>query len=223
MEIDLLYVAPGSASKLFKPLDQLLRIQVDIPNHLDEIFKLTIDKSSANLPDEAKKYLKEIIQKTAIHSRRRIGGIGKRPRVETSKKFDAVWVLERKAGKVRFALNRQNPLLSEGIDNPDFLETMLSMIESSLPIDLIRQQLQPSLDNICQPPSDHDGLAMLARAVADSLKSSDPDITTSELRDKISSFDFFRNTPELINEVLKNQNLLTSTPSKCVGYTTSLL
>ena len=84
---------------------------------------------------------------------------------------------------------------------------MLSMIESSLPIDLIRQQLQPSLDNICQPPSDHDGLAMLARAVVDSLKSSDPDITTSELRDKISSFDFFRNTPELINEVPKKTRI----------------
>lgn len=188
----------------FKPLDQLLRIQVDIPNHLDEIFKLTIDKSNANLPDEAKRYLKEIIQKTVIHSRRRIGGIGKRPKVQTSEKFDAVWVLERKAGKVRFALNRRNPLLTEWIDNPDFLETMLSMIESSLPIDLIRQQLQPSLDNICQPPSDHDGLVVLARAVVNSLKSSSPDVTTKELRDKISSFDFFRNTPQLIDEVLKD-------------------
>ena len=139
-----------------------------------------------------------------IHSRRRIGGIGKRPKVQTSEKFDAVWVLERKAGKVRFALNRRNPLLTEWIDNPDFLETMLSMIESSLPIDLIRQQLQPSLDNICQPPSDHDGLVVLARAVVNSLKSSSPDVTTKELRDKISSFDFFRNTPQLIDEVLKD-------------------
>lgn len=126
-------------------LSKLARIQVDIPNTLDELWTLDIKKSSAMPPAEVRKNLELIIEKIADKSKRTWEFRGKRE-IDDSKMH--MWNRMKSAkGGFYYEINRDHPLLVQLRENPEsaagLMENILRMIESGLPLN----QLYVDLNN----------------------------------------------------------------------------
>jgi hypothetical protein len=126
-------------------LSKLARIQVDIPNTLDDLWTLDIKKSSALPPAEVRKNLELIIEKIAEKSKRTWVFRGKK---ETDDSIAHVWNRMKAAkGGFYYEINRDHPVVEQIRSNPEsaqkLLESLLHLIESSLPLN----QLYIDLNN----------------------------------------------------------------------------
>ncbi len=116
-------------------LSKLARIQVDIPNTLDDFWTLDIKKSTAIPPPELRKCLETVIQNIAEKSKQTWVFRGKK---EITDKVQHVWNrLKRPNGDVLYEINRDHPLVSaafDAISDRSIIETLLRQIEQSLPV-----------------------------------------------------------------------------------------
>ena len=118
-------------------LSKLARIQVDIPNSLDDLWTLDIKKSAATPPAEVRQNLKAIIQKVAEGSKRTWTFRGKK---ETGDSGVHVWDRFRSPrGGVYYAINRSHPLVAlllagNGGRYGKTLDSLLRQIERSIPL-----------------------------------------------------------------------------------------
>lgn len=119
-------------------LNKLIRVRIDIPNSLDHIWAINVDKSQVTPPEIVRKQLKNIIQ--------RISGAGKQVYKRKAAKIInrnviPVWSREVSDGKISYSINLNHPLLSEplkqlthGLRNR--IETAFSIIAQSFPKDV---------------------------------------------------------------------------------------
>ena len=120
-------------------MSKLARIQVDIPNTLDDLWTLDIKKSAALPPAEVKKSLEVIITKLAEKSKRTWTYRGKK---ETSDSVDHVWNrLKTRNGGYVYEINKNYPYLESIIEKhpevKDGLFTLLRQIETGLPLNAL--------------------------------------------------------------------------------------
>lgn len=116
-------------------LSKLARIQVDLPNSLDDLWTLDIKKSTAIPPSELRQSLTAIIEKIAEKSKRTWIYRGKK---EVSDDAVHIWNRFRTPnGDVFYQINRQHPaienLIRRGVA-PASLEAALKQIECGLPL-----------------------------------------------------------------------------------------
>lgn len=126
-------------------LSKLARIQVDIPNTLDDLWTLDIKKSSAIPPAEVRTNLQNVIAKMAENSKRKYTVRGKK---EVSDKNIHIWNRMRaRGGGFYYEINREYPAIAEVIkENPSYKDTidaLLRQIEAGLPLN----QLYVDLNN----------------------------------------------------------------------------
>ena len=117
-------------------LSKLARVQVDIPNSLDDLWTLDIKKSVATPPEEVKKNLSIIIEKIAEGSKRTWTYRGKK---EINDKVVHIWNrLVTREGGIKYEINESHPIVRRLIEeHPDIknqIETLLQQISISLPI-----------------------------------------------------------------------------------------
>lgn len=120
-------------------MSKLARIQVDIPNTLDDLWTLDIKKSAALPPAEVKKSLEVIIAKLAEKSKRTWTYRGKK---ETSDSVDHIWNrLRTRNGGYVYEINKNYPYLESIVEkHPDVKEglyTLLRQIETGLPLNAL--------------------------------------------------------------------------------------
>ncbi|MCG9628907.1 ATP-binding protein [Vibrio mediterranei] len=121
-----------------RDISQLTRIMIDLPNSVDHDWRITLDKSGAQLPSELKGYLKGLVKKFnrrshAVHRRK---GVSVNPLGRTP-----VWNREIKNGQVKYLINREHPIL-KGIEeqiqdsskNVD-MDVIFTLLESYFPTD----------------------------------------------------------------------------------------
>ena len=121
----------------FGELSQLIRIKVDIPNSLDEIWKITIDKTDVQLPAVLKYRLKQIVdglKKRSARVYRSKGGNIDGPNAEAT-----VWSRHAKSGEIHYSINREHPLIAAllAIDDESTKSAavaVLDVIEQSFPV-----------------------------------------------------------------------------------------
>ena len=117
-------------------LSKLARVQVDIPNSLDDLWTLDIKKSTATPPEEVRKNLAIIVEKISEGSKRTWTYRGKK---ETSDNIVHVWnrMLSRDGG-VYYEINADHPMVNTILaGHPEMrpqIETMLKQISLSLPL-----------------------------------------------------------------------------------------
>lgn len=133
-------------------LSKLARIQVDIPNTLDELWTLDIKKSSAVPPEEIKNNLNALINCIAEKSKRTWTFRGKR---EISDTAVHIWNrMKNPQGGVYYEINREHPLIQQMlVGNPQLekpLYSLLQQVERGLPLN----QLYIDLNNDEQPYND---------------------------------------------------------------------
>ena len=127
-------------SELFK----LARIQVDIPNSLDDLWILDIKKSYAYPPKEVRTALKALVQNLANKSKRVYTYRGKK---EVSADLTHVWnVIRNREGDCLYEINKDYPLIQNLIEQyPEAkykIESLLVQICRGLPLNSIRINLE---------------------------------------------------------------------------------
>jgi len=117
-------------------LSKLARVQVDIPNELDDLWTLDIKKSTAMPPEAVRNNLTSVIERLAEHSKRTWVYRGKR---ETHDSVVHIWDrFKGKQGGFYYSINRDHPLVEifSGT-TPQVkrnVEALLKAIEKSIPL-----------------------------------------------------------------------------------------
>jgi len=137
-------------------LVKLARIKVDIPNSLDVEWKITVDKSDAQIPVKVQKRLRELISTIKIQSTRVFTFPGKKL---TDSKINQLWQLKQKHGKKSFQINLSHPLISNFIEKSDKLQkqsfhNVISIIEETLPLHEMVSQMNDQPETISQQSTD---------------------------------------------------------------------
>lgn len=124
-------------------LANLAKIQIDIPNTLDDLWEIDVKKSQLNIPISLRKQLRTIIKKSIGESEKVYQYRGtKRNKDNLSYVFDRI----EKENKVFYRINRNNPLLEQLENNISdtenrLLALFLKQIEDYLPIESIQYDM----------------------------------------------------------------------------------
>lgn len=120
-------------------LSKLARVQVDLSNRLDHLWKLDIKKSTTSPPEALREGLKQIIGRITDGSRNVFIFKGKKA---SDKRVVHAWdrVIVREG--VSYKVNREHPLIAALLDSATqrtlpLLEQLLLLLERSIPLDAI--------------------------------------------------------------------------------------
>jgi hypothetical protein len=136
----------------FGELSQLVRISVDIPNSLDDLWKITVDKSDAQLPTVLRDKLKIIIDRVRKRSFRVYRSKGGKLSSATNV---AVWDRYAKNGEVTYRINKTHPLIAKIIESPEgvspeALTAAFQAIEQGFPVEAFSQDASKRPADILQ-------------------------------------------------------------------------
>jgi hypothetical protein len=130
-------------------LSQLTRVRVDLPNTLDKDWKITLDKSDAQLPIVLRVRLRELIKR---FSKRSISANRKKGVVLKIDKQEPVWKRIAQNGRIRYQINRDHPMIWEMLaesEDASITREVISLIESCLPTEsLIKDRESQYLDQV---------------------------------------------------------------------------
>lgn len=120
-----------------KELYKLARVQIDLPNALDDLWKIDVKKSNASPPTIIRDRLKKIIDKITGKSTRVYIGKGHRESSVTN----AFWSKDSARGGIKYSINKNHPYIAEFLDDlPDYkkndFKNLLDYIGDFFPIDL---------------------------------------------------------------------------------------
>lgn len=183
-------------------LSKLARIQVDIPNTLDELWTLDIKKSSALPPAEVRRNLDVIINRIAEKSKRTWTFRGKK---ETSDTTVHVWNrMKNPQGGIYYEVNRDHPMIKQMIQKDQDLEkplyALLQQIERGLPLN----QLYVDLNNDEQLRNEQtQEEADIETALCSMLESSGSLDEKKALLEVMSGIEPFSAYPKVIEKIRK--------------------
>lgn len=141
----------------------LCRIQVDIPNHLDNEWQIDIKKSIARPPSIYRDQIKSIaldVRNQAVEVYRHKGKVIKRKLMPDE--FSLFWEEKVRHGKRFYKINRKHPIIDElfstSRDMKKDFEKVIRFIEETVPVPLITLQESESEKPHGQPfeGADHD-------------------------------------------------------------------
>ncbi len=120
-------------------LSKLVRISIDIPNSLDSMWKVTIDKSDVQLPSRLRARMKTLVDRFRDRSTRVFRGKGGRI---DDKRTMSVWERYARNQRIEYRLNRSHPLLKALVvglerESRSRLALVLKLIEQEIPIDAV--------------------------------------------------------------------------------------
>jgi hypothetical protein len=135
-------------------LAQLIRIRLDIPNSLDRHWKLSLDKSDAQLPASLRTHLRAVVQKLKARSSRVIRNKGAQI-VEAGPA--SVWQRIKRGEEVRYVISRSHPLVNALIESTladsntsRIVTAALSAIERSFPVMAFGNDVKDGIDYLHQ-------------------------------------------------------------------------
>lgn len=150
-------------------LTKLARVQVDISNRLDHLWKLDIKKSTTYPPEALREGLRQIINRITDGSKRVYTYRGTKA---TSDDIVRTW--ERTIGRdgVTYSINRRHPLIAaikhESEPQGRLVNELLTLLEQTIPYDSIyldmASEVRPATPEAGNPATDLRELAMSIRA-----------------------------------------------------------
>jgi hypothetical protein len=153
-------------------LSQLVRIAVNIPNSLDAMWKITLDKADAQLPSGLKSRLKDLVDTLRKKSGSVFQSRGGRIRNEVGR--TSVWAKYVRNGEVRYYLNREHPLLAGMLEDQDeekakLFSAALGIIEDCFPVASIGEDYGARPEMMNQSAIDRDSFLQKLDAALPSL------------------------------------------------------
>lgn len=183
-------------------LSQLMRIEIEIPNTLDALWKITVDKSAAQLPPSLRVRLKTLVQGYRLRSVKTIAGRG--GRLDTPG-VTSVWTRRRKSGEVHFSINRRHPLVSSlyggRVDSPT-VNAALSLIEQNMPARSVIDVNASDNEDLAQCASDAQAVIDQLTATVQVMRNSN--IAEEQIADLILRIEPFSSHRELVKSWLSS-------------------
>ena len=119
---------------------KLCRIQIDMDNSIDHLWKIDVKKSSAEVPDSLKRNLKRLATRTRNKASEIYRARGEQTRRRNIKTDEFVWLKKNTSGIPRYKINKKHILMKDYIDSigkTDKLNELLTLIEKTVPIEQI--------------------------------------------------------------------------------------
>lgn len=189
---------------------KLARIQIDIPNSMDNEWELDVKKSVARPPAILRDDLKRIAKLTRERAAEVYRHRGKVIARANASDFVFVWDKKVRHGKIFYSLNRQHPLIKEVLENSDEqttkIKALIRLIEETIPVPLITISNSENPDRQLKPfekiPSQE--LIEVMTEVYKSLLNSG--LTIMEAQNRLAVMEPFNYYPELIANFIESQN-----------------
>ncbi len=179
--------------------NKLARIQIDFSNDADSLWRIDVRKSRVDLPSSLREQLRKVIRQCTNKSSTTFNRRAQMPSID----LEPVWqrVFDRNKSRVHYVLNRKHSVLSELLAEPgnsDSKAALIKLIEFSLPVELIKNdisatniKLQQETDDLISHYKDLAGelfKAGIEKEIIHKALVSDSNIgLTPELADKIVS------------------------------------
>lgn len=186
-------------------LSKLARIQVDIPNTLDELWTLDIKKSSALPPAEVRKNLEVIIERIAERSKRTWTFRGKKEIGDNTIHF---WNrMKNNQGGVYYEINRNHPMIKQIVSADDSLEkalnTLFQQIERGLPLNQLYVDLNNDEQLRNELSQDAEDIAAALRSMLDSGSSIKEKMAILDAMKEIEPFSSYQETIDQVRKEIE--------------------
>ena len=187
---------------------KLARVQVDIPNSLDDLWTLDIKKSTAFPPEIVKTRLKQLVGTMANGSKRTWNF---RQRKEVSNNIIHIWdKIETREG-VKYVVNEEHPilkLLKDKLDSEamDLLNQYLQTIQNNLPFNNLHHDLHSDVKIVQDKESEEcERVKIMAKQIIKQAIKDDHLEQTIENFEIIEPFMYYiDDIKEIMREVMKN-------------------
>lgn len=191
-------------------LSQLTRVKVDLPNNVDAEWRITVDKSSAQLPIVLKRRLQDVVKRFNLRSfsvHRKKGVSLDVPEIQS------VWLRYVKHGQIRYRINRDHPIVASLLNMDSASENadaVFRLLESYFPTDRFLADANRSVINQC-PTSTEEFESLINQCVINFLQSNEG---TFELDDFL---DFIRNVEPFASQWTYTQSYVQKNTAKKWG------
>ena len=184
-------------------LNKLIRVRVDIPNSLDHLWNINVNKSQVRPPEFVRRELKKVIG--------RIEGAGKlvykrkATRLQNPNRIP-VWRREVSDGKIRYRVNMEHPLLQSVLsdlqdERSQKLESVIALIEHSFPFEACHADVANENNDIDKDFSDEQTIRKVCLQILEALRGCG--FQGDELRNRFTRTEIPGVSEELIEELLK--------------------
>lgn len=203
-------IIKGTWFRLIKKeeLNKLIRIRVDIPNTLDNLWKIDVKKSNASPPENIRKELKQIISKIEVAGRKVYKQRGHRYSADTKEPF---WYRIVKSGVVTYEINQEHFLFKQLVNSLDdtqrlHFRDLTAMFEQSFPKDLFYADIADNPEQLIASSYDE---TILGRAldIYISAWGLDSKVSRKTISELLMSEPFIHNK-ELTEQLLKNKGII---------------
>jgi hypothetical protein len=153
-------------------MSKLARVQVDIPNSLDDLWSLDIKKSAAIPPGEVRQLLRRLAGQIVRPSRRVQRFRGRQAGREDQ--IQRLWLLIEERGSFRYEINTRHPLVATLADQlprqaQQELRELIGALQSTFPVEDAYNRLSEDIPHDA-PAVEQAQLAELVRALHASMK-----------------------------------------------------
>lgn len=203
-------IIKGTWFRLIKKeeLTKLLRVQVDIPNSIDHLWKIDVKKSHASPPEAIKNGLRSIIERISTSGKKVYHQRGKK--LSTRVKEPA-WNRVQSKGKIQYCINREHHLFANLeskliADQKHQLKALISMLESSFPTELFYSDVAKKPESLDKSDFDIELFSPVLDTMIGTMNKNS--IDTSEIIERILSCDPFASYPEETKQLLSDKGYL---------------
>ena len=200
----------GTWFRLFRhgALSKLARVRVDIPNSLDEEWRISVDKSNAQLPSLLKNRLRDLVERIGTSSSRVYRQRGSKVSQSDLTPF---WTRNVKKGQIRFNINSQHPSIknfSENLNkeqNSGFVE-LLHFIAGTFPIETVYSDYSEHPNELVQSETEPNDLIIFASKFVKSML--DKGMSQEDLLALLKNTEPFSTDFNVIVETLKQRKII---------------
>jgi hypothetical protein len=171
-------------------LSQLTRVKVDLPNTVDTEWRITLDKSDAQLPEALKRRLQEVVKR---FNRRSVLVHRKKGVSLDLPEIQSVWLRFVKNGQIRYRINRDHPMVANLLVSnsaSDNADAVLRLLESYFPIEKFVFDANEARVNQC-PTSTEEFESLIHQCVLNFLQNSDGELEVNEFLNFIRNVEPF--------------------------------
>lgn len=190
----------------FGEMSQLIRICVDIPNSLDQVWKINIDKSEAQLPTLLRNRLKQIVAGLRGRSSRVFRSKG--GSIDNSETV-SVWKRYVRHGEISYAINREHPIVAQLLNASDqkvrsAATAAIKAVEQGFPVSKFGADAVENVDAIHQTQaSPKQFVAMLEAAIPSMLIAAGEDL--QDMVDLLHKTEPFASNRVLVDRYLQEK------------------
>ncbi|HPF39596.1 MAG TPA: ATP-binding protein [Phycisphaerae bacterium] len=184
-------------------LTKLARVRIDMPNGLDEEWKIDVKKASAQPPFVVRERLRRIIETIGATSKRIYTTRGHRRATDDRL---PVWNRIQDKNEIRYAINRDHPVVEDFVaalsnENSGKFIRILELFESTLPMDMFFADMGGAPDLVRENAASDDTLRHTILTTVERLQ--EKGVTEMNLRDLLQHAEPFKTNWDRVLVILE--------------------